>query len=243
MLTRRRALVAAIALVVLIALAGVAGLVYFFGNKAPGAASIDSAAIVAASADPNATAMAGGTLDGTCTVDTSIGSFSDYSSSWAGFRVDEVLSNIGNNTAIGRTPYVSGTLMLDGQTLTQARILVDLTTITSDQPRRDPAIQRTLQTGTYPTAIFQLSQPVSLPQQPAEGVTYDVTAVGDMNLHGVRKHLTVSLQVQLRSGTIIVVGSTPFAFADYNMSAPAAPIVLSVSDSGTIEFQLFFRHS
>jgi len=118
-----------------------------------------------------------------------------------------------------------------------------LTSITSDQPRRDPAIQRTLETNTYPTATFDLTAPVSLPQAPVEGVTYNLTATGTMTVHGVTKAVTVTLQAQLKDSVIVVVGSTPFAFADYGMSAPAAPVVLSVSDSGTIEFQLFFTHS
>ncbi len=42
---------------------------------------------------------------------------------------------------------------------------------------------------------------------------------------------------------IVVVGSIPFTFGDYGMSAPRAPIVLSVSDGGTIEFQLFFTRA
>jgi polyisoprenoid-binding protein YceI len=242
MLTRRRALVGTVAILLLAGAAGAAGVWYFFSGHAPGSASIDQAANVVASGDPIASSGTGnstGDLNGTWNVDTSIGSYSDFTSTWAGFRVEEVLSNIGNNTAIGRTPNVSGTLTLNGQTLSAASISVDLTSITSDQPRRDPAIQRTLETSTYPIATFDLTQPISLPQAPAEGVTYNVTGVGNMTVHGVTKQVTVALQAELKNGVIVVVGSTPFSFADYEMTAPAAPVVLSVSDSGTIEFQLF----
>lgn len=244
MVTKRRAIVATLVVLLLVGVAGAAGLIYFFGTKAPGSASIDQAANVVASADPTSgTGVSSGDLSGTWTVDTSIGSFSDYSSSWAGFRVDEVLSNIGNNTAIGRTPNVSGQLTLDGETLMATTITVDLTSMTSDQPRRDPSIQRTLETSTYPTATFELTQPASLPQAPAEGVTYNLMGTGNMTIHNVTKQVQVTLQAQLKNGIIVIVGSTPFSFADYNMTAPAAPVVLSVSDSGTIEFQLFFAHS
>lgn len=246
MVTRRRALVGALVLLLIAGVAGLGGWYYFFGRSAPGAATIDQAANVAASADPTAGTgdpVSSGGIDGTWTVDTSVGSFSDYSSSWAGFRVDEVLDNLGDSTAIGRTPNVSGQLTLAGQTLTATTINVDLTTITSDQPRRDPAIQRTLETNTYPTATFELTQPITLPQAPVDGVTYNLTATGNMTIHGVTQPVTVTIQAQLKNGLIVVVGSTPFNFADYGMTAPRAPIVLSVDDHGTIEFQLFFGKS
>ena len=51
------------------------------------------------------------------------------------------------------------------------------------------------------------------------------------------------LEARLVNGVIVVVGSAPFTFSDFAMSAPRAPIVLSVADHGTIEFQLFFTKS
>jgi len=222
--------------------AGAAGVWYFFfSGSAPAAADIDQAAGALATTDP-ANANDPVVVDGSWTVDTSIGSFSDYTSSYAGFRVDEVLDQIGNATAIGRTPDVSGQLTLEGNTLSSVNVVVDLTTITSDRPRRDPAIQTTLQTASFPTATFELTQPIQLPSTPAEGVSYDVTAQGTMTIHGVTQPVSIELRARLVGGVIAVVGSTPFTFSDYGMSPPRAPIVLSVSNSGTIEFQLYFSH-
>jgi hypothetical protein len=39
---------------------------------------------------------------------------------------------------------------------------------------------------------------------------------------------------------IVVVGTTPFTFSEFGLTPPRAPVVLSVADHGTIEFQLFF---
>src|SRR4051794_8790249 len=235
-MSKSRALVALVAVVLVVGIAGAgATYLFFFSKPAPSAASIDQAAGAIRSASP-----VSGSVDGTWSVDNSIGSFSDYSSSWAGFRVNEVLSNIGDATAIGRTADVSGDLTLNGSTLSATAVDVDLTTITSDQRRRDPAIQRTLQTSSFPTATFALSQPVTLPETPTEGTTYNVTAPGTLTIHGVTKPVSVDLQAQLKQGVVVVVGSTPFTFADFGMSPPQAPVVLSVEDNGTIEFQLFF---
>ena len=103
-----------------------------------------------------------GGIDGSWAIDTEIGDFGDYSSSWAGFRVAEVLEGLGDVYAVGRTPAVSGTLEAEGSTIQSAVIEVDLSTITSDQPRRDPAIQRALDTVTYPTAVLKTREPVDL---------------------------------------------------------------------------------
>ena len=259
-MTRHRLLLLLLFSLLLGGAAGAAGLWYFFGGgAAPAEADLEAAAGDLSTARPTiqpgtnpqpGTTLQPGTtpgaavgVDGDWTVDTSIGSFSDYSSTWAGFRVAEVLDNIGNTEAVGRTPDVTGSLNLDGSMLSAVTIDVDLTTIRSDRERRDPAIQRTLETSTYPTATFELTEPIELPEAPAEGVTYDLTAEGEMTIHGVTQPVQAELQARLVGDTIVVVGSVPFAFSDYGMAAPRAPIVLSVADGGSIEFQLFFTRA
>jgi polyisoprenoid-binding protein YceI len=186
----RRLLLSLFLLLLLGGAATAAGVWYFFFNgQAPAAANLDEAAGSLTTPSPGVAGDPGGpvVVDGTWTVDTTIGSFSDYSSSYAGFRVEEVLDNIGDAVAVGRTPDVSGELTMSGDSLSTATIEVQLTTITSDRPRRDPAIQTSLQTSTFPTATFELTEPVALPSTPTEGASYDVTAKGNLTIHGVSK--------------------------------------------------------
>lgn len=98
--------------------------------------------------------------------------------------VDEELANIGAATAVGRTPAVTGSIELSGTTLSAAAFEADLTQLASDESRRDRAIQRALETGTYPNATFTLAEPVDLGTLPAEGETVEVSAVGDLTVHG-----------------------------------------------------------
>ncbi len=68
---------------------------------------------------------AGGTnLDGTWTIDHSIGSYdyaaNDFSGSWAGYRAQEELVGVGGATAVGRTPDINGSITLAGTQLTGA---------------------------------------------------------------------------------------------------------------------------
>ena len=237
-MTRKRRLFLSLFLSLLLGgVAGAAGVWFFFfsGRRRP-AATIDDAADALPSVVPGAPV----TVDGTWVVDTTLGSFSDYSSSYAGFRVAEVLDNIGDTQAVGRTPDVAGELTLVGRTLTAATIEVQLTTITSDRPRRDPAIQQALDTNVFATATFELTAPVDLPTTPSEGVTYDVVADGTLTIHGVSQPVAIALQARHVGGVIAVVGSVDVTFSDYGVTMPRAPIVLSVADQGSIEFQLFF---
>ncbi len=101
-------------------------------------------------------------LDGTWTVDDSIGSFTDFSGSFAGFRVQEQLAGVGAKTAVGRTPDVTGGMTIDGTTIPKASFEVDMTTLTTDDARRDGEIRtQAIETGRFPTATFMLTKPIS----------------------------------------------------------------------------------
>src|SRR5437773_8359159 len=96
-----------------------------------------------------------GDLSGTWTIDPSIGSFSDFSDSFVGYRVQEQLASIGANTAVGRTPAVTGSMTISGTTVTAAEFTADLTNLQSDDDRRDGTLRRQgIQTSQFPNATF-----------------------------------------------------------------------------------------
>jgi polyisoprenoid-binding protein YceI len=245
---------------------GAAGLIYLFDQSVPAAVSLSAAtspsptvagsgdvpgisAAGASSAAPGVTTPAGSGsatteaagLAGTWKVDTSIGSFSDFTSSFVGYRVKEQLANVGSTTAVGRTPNVTGTLTFDGTLITAVQITADLTTLQSDRPTRDGQLHgQALQTDTYPTATFVLADPIKLEHLPTVGETISVTATGDLMLHGVTKRVSIPLQAKLAGGVVTVIGSLEIPFAGYSMAAPQSMMVLSVADTGTLELQLSF---
>jgi polyisoprenoid-binding protein YceI len=257
--TRRRWLLVVVAGLAAAALAGVAVWALFLSGDAPSAVDIEDATGAIASPTPPATAApsispdasaseapgaseppAGEGTDGTWTVDTSVGSFEDFSSSWAGFRVDEVLGQgIGRTTAVGRTPGVAGSLEFRGTVVESASVEVDLTRIVSDRARRDGAIQRSLDTATFPTAMFLLTEPLDLGGAPTEGTTLTGTAVGELTIHGVNRPAEFAIEARLVGDVVAVVGSTAVVFSDFGVRMPSAPIVVSVEDDGIIEVQLF----
>ena len=177
-------------------------------------------------------------------MDTSLGSFSDFTSSFVGYRVQETLASIGANTAVGRTPAVSGTLTLSGTIVTAAEITADLTQLKSDDDRRDGQLRRQgIQTSQFPNATFTLTKPIDLGSIPADGTSVSVTATGDFTLHGVTKSVEIPLQAKLSGSTIVVTGSLPIAFADYGIEPPNSFVVVSIEDHGIMELQLLFTHA
>jgi polyisoprenoid-binding protein YceI len=241
-LTTHRRLLLVAALAVLAGMAvGTYGLWYMFLRPA-GPAAVGGTTLAIPSASVGTPAASAG--DGNWQVDTSIGSFTDFSGSFVGYRVQEELVGIGGNTAVGRTPDVTGSLTTDGRTLTAATIAADLTTLVSDDDRRDNQLRKqALETNQFPTATFELTEPVVIPDTAVEGDTVEVTAVGELTLHGVTQPVEVPLQVRYESGVIAVAGSIEIVFADYEMETPSSFLVLSVDNHGVMELQLFFTQA
>jgi polyisoprenoid-binding protein YceI len=210
---------------------------WFFRDDAPDSVSIEAAAAQVA------TSAAATGVAGTWSVDTSIGEFSyeDSTGTFVGFRVEEELTGIGSTTAVGRTPEVSGTLTIEGTTVTAVKIEADMTAITTNESRRDDKVQSALDTGEYPTATFVLTEPIDLGDAAASEESVSVSAVGELTIHGVTTPVTMPIEAQLVGENIVVVGSLDIVFADYGASVPSAPVVLSADDEGVIELQLFFR--
>jgi polyisoprenoid-binding protein YceI len=209
--------------------------------SATAAVSGGSSASPAASVASDSPATTGGSLDGTWNVDPSIGSFSDFSGSFVGYRVEEELANVGAATAVGRTPDVTGSLTLSGTTITAAEMTADLSTLQSDDDRRDGQLQRqALETGTFPTATFTLTEQIDLAAVPADSELISVTATGDLTLHGQTKTVQIPLEARLSGNVVTVTGSLEIVFADYGMEKPTSFLVLSIADRGTMELQLHF---
>jgi polyisoprenoid-binding protein YceI len=248
-------------------IAGASGLVVavvaiwfvFFRDTAPDAVNLDDAvgAVTSTTAAPaTPTTSSSDTapdqdqptdtaeLDGTWVIDTTIGAGSVEDGSFVGYRVKEELASIGAKTAVGRTTSLSGTLTFEGSTLTAATVVADLTGLTSDSRGRDGQMRtQSLETNTFPEATFVLTAPVDLGTAPAEGESFSVQAQGDLTIHGVTRAVAVPIDGQLTAGIVVVVGRIEILFADYDIDKPEALRVLSVEDTGEMEFQLFLARS
>jgi polyisoprenoid-binding protein YceI len=241
----RRPLYIAAGIVGLIVVIGVATLVWYLNQPVPEAVSIEAAVedvSTTEAATPTETSAPLSGLDGTWAVDTSIGEFDfeDATSSFVGFRIKEELATVGTTTAVGRTPVVGGSFVLSGATITETTIEADMAAIVTNASRRDRAVQRALDTGTYPTATFTLTDPIDLGVIPSEGESVSAMAVGELTIKDVVRPIEILLDAQLVGDLIVVVGTVDIRFADWDIEVPTAPIVASVEDHGILELQLFF---
>lgn len=203
-------------------------------------ASSDASSDVS-SADPSTPA----TTAAPVTADSLAGTWKIADGSVAGYRVREKLAQLpAKSDAVGRTHDVTGTMTIEGSgdafTVSAADFTVDVTTLASDSDRRDSQIKRRgLETDTYPTATFKLTQPVAIPAEALSGSPVTVQATGDLTIHGVTKSVTIPLQTQLNGSQIEVVGSLTFPMSDFGMDPPTIAGIVDVEPNATLEFQLF----
>ena len=231
MLKRKRPLLyAATGVVVLVVGAFALAYFVFFPTSSPDEFSLsDSEA--AATATATATAATDGGARWT------VGEGSE-----AGYRVREKLAFLpAKNDAVGRTSDITGKAESTGDgdalTFTSASFEIDLTTLTSDQDRRDQRIREIgVESDRFPTATFKLTEPLSLDAT-------KVDATGDLTLHGVTKNVTIPLQVRASGSTVEAVGKLTFPWGDFDMTAPSVAGFVSVEDDATMEFDLKLARS
>lgn len=171
--------------------------------------------------------------------DAADGTWVATSESTLGYRVPEILGGV-DTEGVGRTNQVTGSLTIDGTTITAATFSVDVASITSDSSRRDSQFTGPIMdTATYPTATFTLTQPIELGSLPEPGSQITATATGDLTLRGTTVSVTFTVTAEYSGTTIGVLGSIPIVFADYGIPNPSNPFV-TTGDSGLLEFVLAF---
>lgn len=158
--------------------------------------------------------------------------------SLVGYRIKENLFGV-DTEAVGRTNQVAGTLTFDGATLTAADFTIDMTTVESDDSRRDNQYRQIMSVDEFPTSSFVLTAPIDVAAEPTEGATVTATATGELTLRGATQSVTFELTGDVSNGQIVVVGNIPVVFADYGIENPSRAGI-TTEDNGLLEFALVF---
>jgi len=205
--------------------------IHFIGGQAPAPLAFTSPS-PSGSDTATTSGETGSTPDGKWTV---------TSDSVIGYRVNEVLFGQ-SNEAVGRTNAITGSITVDGTTITAATFTVDMTTVTSDQSRRDGQFNgRIMDTTTYPTATFTLTAPIELGANPDDGSSHTARVRGKLTLHGVTRTVTFEVTGRYVDSTVQVLGTVPVTFADWGIPNPSFGPV-TTEDHGLLEFSLNFTN-
>jgi polyisoprenoid-binding protein YceI len=187
--------------------------------------------------DATATPTASATATAPATAASGATKWTVVTGSEAGYRVREKLAFLAaKNDAVGRTSDITGSAESTGDgdalTVTKASFEINVATLTSDQDRRDQRIRTIgIESDRFPTATFVLAEPIALTKE-------KVDATGDLTLHGVKKRVTIPLQVRHSGTTLEAVGELSFPWGDFGMTAPSVAGFVSVEGTATLEFDL-----
>lgn len=142
--------------------------------------------------------------------------------------------------AVLTTKAVAGQLLLkaDGSFAEGSKVVVDLSTLSSDIALRDNFIKRSvLETNRFRNAEFVPKRADGLPAPlPASG-EWKATLVGDLTVHGVTKEASWDAIVKRSSADVTGTATTTVKFGDFGMSVPRVPSVISLVDAIHLELQ------
>lgn len=216
------------------ALAGVAGYVYYFSGLRTSPSQLGLSATPTATSTPATTSVTG-----TWTV---------ASGSVAGYRVKELfVGQASKHDAVARTSTVSGGLTLSGDAsglqvsaVTFTADLSDLHSVDSvagrDVTQRDGVVRRQLDVQQFPTATLTIASASVAGVQANQ--QFDVMVPAKLTIHGVTKDVTVKGKAQLTGDRIEIAGSTSIVMTDFGVQPPQVPFV-TVDSAVVIEFDIF----
>ena len=204
------------------------------GTEAGSPANPDGTVVVAStpsSAPSTAAAEGPAGVDGTWSVTPE----SEF-----GYRVEEILFGV-NATAAGRSNQITGSMTIEGTTVTEASFTVDVGSIASDESRRDNQFRgRIMEVDQFPEATFTLGAPIDFGSVPAAGEQVTASATGELTLHGVTRTVTFDVTAEAGDDRIGVLGTIPVRFADYEIENPSMSGI-TTEDNGLLEFVLVFE--
>jgi len=163
----------------------------------------------------------------------------------ARYRVREQLAGRDlANDAIGVTREITGrvTFGADGKVIKDSsKIVVGLSTLQSDQKRRDKYLQtHTLETEKFPEVELVPVQFDGLAGPLSPGESKSFSMVGDLTVRGVTHPTTWQVTARTQGNDIVGSASTMFTFKDFAIDQPKVSVVLGVADTIKLEYDFHF---
>lgn len=157
------------------------------------------------------------------------------------YRIREQLVGVDlPNDAVGATSDVTGGITFDasGKVIPSASSFeVNVGTLNSDKDRRDGYVRgRVLQTAEHPTVELTPTaiRGLTLPLPTSGSRTFQLQ--GDLTVRGVTRPTTWQVNATFDGQQVTGSAATSFTFAEFGLTQPRVPVVLSVSDTIKLEY-------
>jgi polyisoprenoid-binding protein YceI len=140
---------------------------------------------------------------------------------------------------IGRTRVITGSfeLRLQKEQLTIASngFIVDLRSLTTDDPERDESIrERWLESNQYPFARFTPSEMPDAPINPDEGREVTLQLLGDLTIRETTRPVTFTVRATLQGDTLTGSATTQILMRDFGFEPPNVLSVVQVQEGVTV---------
>jgi len=163
------------------------------------------------------------------------------------YAIDEVFLNENNRlaTAVGQTDQIEGQFTLnygDPSASQSGLFIADISTLTSDQPRRDEAIRaQWLESARYPLATFVVKEVRGFPPNPQPGQPVTFQLAGEMTIKETRQPVTWDVTATLDFDRLTGTATTFIKLADFGIPTPDIAGVLTVTDGVTLTLDFTFK--
>ncbi len=144
---------------------------------------------------------------------------------------------------VGRTRAVKGDFQFnisgDQVTVAGGSIVVDLTTLASDDSRRDQRIRtQYLESSQYPLAEFAPTAIKNFPAGAAEGQDVPFQLLGDLTIRNITQPATFNVTAKLEGNALSGTARTTLLMTDFGFEPPNIANILKVADEFvvTIDF-------
>jgi len=171
--------------------------------------------------------------------------------SQAGYEVDEEFLagaasalgvKPGKGKTVGSTDQVSGQLTLDfsgAPQITSGEFQVDISTLKSDQNRRDNRIRTEwLQSATFPVASFKATGLQNAPASYTEGEEVSFQLAGDLTIREITQPVVFDVKAALNGDTITGMATTAFLMSQFGVDPPAMGNMFTVGDNTVVTLTL-----
>jgi polyisoprenoid-binding protein YceI len=149
------------------------------------------------------------------------------------------------NDVIGATNQVSGVVFVSPAGAidpARSKFVIQAGSLTTDESRRDGFVrQNTLQTGQYPEIVFVPTAVSGLSDPLAASGEVSFILTGQLTIRDVTKEVTWEVTGTIDGGTARGTAKTALKFADFNLTQPRVPVVLSVEDNIRLEMDVVFQ--